>query len=191
MNIIERGYVKLYETWGSVLLRQFKIFLNGFEYCKDHRDPLVRKRAVYHLNMAGELYPLIYAQEVYAPNTTVRKRVRDELARYRHLLGEPSKAQRIMERQVVKRARQAIRNEIKTPANLYPKEEPYKRYEYNRLNKPGEPPYTVTHPRRELSYKLYDLKRRARMSVLRPVLQMLSGPKGKRAEQQFTAKRVM
>ena len=192
MDIIERGYVKLYETWGSVLLRQFKIFLNGYEYCKDHRDPLVRKRAVFHRNMAVELYPLIYAQEVYAPNTTVRKRVRDELARYKHLLGEPSKAQRIMERLVVKRARQAIRDEIETPINLYPKEEPYKRYEYHRRNKPGESPYTVTHPRRELSYRLHDLKRRARMAVLRPVLQMLSGGTGEEAKrQQFTAKRVM
>jgi hypothetical protein len=32
MEIIERGYVKLYETWGSNLFRQFKVFLNGYEY---------------------------------------------------------------------------------------------------------------------------------------------------------------
>jgi hypothetical protein len=192
MEIIERGYVKLYETWGSILLRQFKVFLNGYEYCSQHRDPAIKRRAVFHRNMSAELYPLIYAQEVYAPNTTVRKRVRDELARYRALLGEPSKAQRLMERFVLKRARKAIRNEIDEPANFRPKVEPYKRYEYHRQNKPGESPFAVTHPRRELSYKLYDLKRRARLRVMGPVLQLLSRTDGKDGHQPaFVAKRVM
>ncbi len=190
MNIIESGYVKLYETWGACLFRQFKVFLNGFEYCSQHTDPLIQRRAVYHRDMATELFPLIYAMEVYAPNTTVRKRVRDELARYQALLGEPSKAQRIMENYVLKQARKAILREIEEPINLYPKEEPFKRYEYHRKNKPGECPYTVTHPRRELSYKWYDLKRRARVRILGPILQALSKDE-QGLQRYFSANRLM
>jgi haloalkane dehalogenase len=173
MEIVERGYVKLYETWGSSLFRQWKVVLNGFEYCSQHRDPLIRRRAEFHRRTAAEMYPLMYAQEVYAPNTTVRKRVRDELARYRALLGEPTKAQRMLEGFVLKGARKAIRREIEQPINLHPKQEPFKRYEYHRRHKPGECPYTVTHPRRELSYKLHDLKRRALAAALTPVLQAM------------------
>jgi haloalkane dehalogenase len=191
MEIIERGYVKLYETWGSNLFRQFKVFLNGYEYCSQHRDPVIQRRAVFHRNMAVEIFPLIYAQEVYAPNTTVRKRVRDELARYRALLGEPTKAQIIMQNFVLKRARKAIRDEIDMPANFRPKVEPYKRYEYHRKNKPGESPFTVTHPRRELSYKLYDLRRRARVAIWGPILERLSRRKGEKAHESFSANRLM
>ncbi len=198
MNIIESGYVKLYETWGSVFFRQFRINLNGYEYCRDHPDPVIQRRAVYHRSMAQELYPLIYAKEVYAPNTTVRKRVRDELARYRALLGEPTKAQRFMERYVLKRARKAVLREIVEPMNVHPKVEPYKRYEYHRRHKPGERPYTITHPCREFSYKLYDLGRRARVRTFAPLLEILSGsnPFRLRKEEQkgprvFKANRLM
>jgi haloalkane dehalogenase len=198
MEIIERGYVKLYETWGSVFLRQFKINLNGYEYCRDHADPIIRRRAAFHRSMVQELYPLIYSQEVYAPNTTVRKRVRDELARYRALLGEPTKAQRMMEQYVLKRARKAIRREIEEPINLHPKVEPYKRYDYHRQNKPGEYPYTITHPCREFSYKMYDLGRRARVLAFAPVIDILSGsnPLRRRKTEQkgprvFKANRLM
>jgi hypothetical protein len=142
--------------------------------------------------MAAEMFPLIYAQEVYAPNTTVRKRVRDELARYRALLGEPTKAQLIMQDFVLKRARKAIRDEVDMPANFRPKVEPYKRYEYHRQNKPGETPFTVTHPRRELSYKLYELRRKARVAFYGPILQLLSRQKGQTEEQKhFSANRIL
>ena len=37
MEIIDQGYVKLYETWGSNLFRFFKVTLNGYEYCRNHK----------------------------------------------------------------------------------------------------------------------------------------------------------
>jgi hypothetical protein len=197
MNTIESGYTKLYETWGSSIFRQWKVVLNGYEYCRDHPDPGIRKRVMFHKKTAMELYPLIYAQEVYAPNTTVRKRVRDELARYRALLGEPTRAQRWLEKLVLKKARKAVLREIVQPINLYPKEEPFKRYEYHRKNQPGECPYTVTYPRREFSYKLYELKRKAIMHALTPVLQALDAvdrrrdPKRESQEGTITARRII
>jgi len=166
MEIVERGYNMLYETWGASLLRQWKVTLNGFEYCSRHEDPMVRRRAEFHRWVAQDLYPLSRAMEVFAPNGTVRKRVRDERARYRRLLGEPDVGQRLSEQIVLRAARKAAHAEIDSPAGMRPKEEPYKRYDYHRQSGPGACPYTVTHPRRELGYRLYDLNRRGRNFVL-------------------------
>jgi len=175
MEIVERGYVKLYETWGACFFRQWKISLNGYEYCKDHPDPLIRRRARFHRTMAGEMFPLARAMEVHAPNSTVRKRVRDERSRYARLLGPPSPAQLMLEKLVLGAARKAARKEVECPANVYPKTEPFKRYEYHRHAAPGECPYTVTHPRRELSYRLYDARRRARNRVFNGAAKLIEG----------------
>ena len=162
MQIIEGGYTKLYEIWGACLFRQWKVVLNGFEYCSNHDDPIIRRRAKFHRRMCRELYPLTLAMEVHAPNGTVRKRVRDQRSRYFRLFGEPSSAQKLMEKFVLRKAHKAVRRAATLPINFRPKEEPYKRYEYARTAAPGQCPYTVTHPTRELSYQLHDLRRRAR-----------------------------
>jgi len=174
MEIIERGYNKLYETWGACMFRQFKIVLNGYEYCSTHEDPIIRKRARLHQRMATEIYPLTLAMEMFAPNGTVRKRVRDERTRYVRLHGEPSTAQKVLEHIVLRKARKAAQQEREQPVNFNPKQEPYKRYDYTGPRVPGRSPYVVTHPHRELSYKVHELRRRARYAVMGRVIQALS-----------------
>ncbi|MFW6031503.1 MAG: B12-binding domain-containing radical SAM protein [Myxococcota bacterium] len=166
MEIIDRGYRLLYETWGASFFRQWKVLLNGFEYCKDHPDPKVRERAEYHRKMSTEMYPLTLAMEVYAPNATVRKLVRDQRQRYERLLGPVSKGQRLVQKLVLNAARKAAEKELHDPVNASPKQEPFKRYEYHKQDDDGECPYTVTHPHRELSYTMYDMRRRARERVV-------------------------
>ena len=58
--------------------------------------------------------------------------------------------------------------------SIIPKAEPFKRYDYHKRNRPGERPYTVTHPTRELAYRVHDVKRRARVAMLNGVMQALS-----------------
>jgi hypothetical protein len=171
---VERGYNELYETWGACMFRQWKVSLNGYEYCSTHSDPIIRRRAQWHRTIATEMFPLIRSMEVYAPNNTVRKRVRDQRSRYVKLLGEPTFGQRMLEKMVVKAARKATIAELEKPANLYPKEEPFKRYDYHKRNQPGERPYTVSHPTRELAYRVHDAKRRARVAVINGVMQAMA-----------------
>lgn len=171
MEIVERGYTTLYETWGACFFRLWKVHINGFEYCHNHSDPIIRRRAEFHRMMASELYPLTHAMEIFSPNGTVRKRIRDQRARYFRLLGPPTVGQRVLERVVLRKARKAAKQELSLPANVSPKVEPYKRYDYHRQTAPGDCPYTVTHPRRELSYRLYDANRWATMAALRTIAQ--------------------
>ncbi len=174
MEIIEDGYVKLYDTWGACLFRQWKVNLNGWEYCSTHDDPVIRRRAPYHKRMAKEIFPMTLAMEYHAPNGTVRKRVRDQRNRYCRNFGPPSNAQKLMEQFVLRKAHAAAKRELSHPSNFTPKEEPYKRYDYDRTAVPGECPYTVTHPNRELSYKIHDFRRRTRMAVIGGIVQLLT-----------------
>jgi hypothetical protein len=176
MEIIERGYNKLYETWGACLFRQWKVALNGWEYCSTHDDPIIRRRAQFHRRIAKEIYPLTLAMEFHAPNGTVRKRVRDQRSRYFRHFGEPSTAQKLMEKLVLRKAHAAARRELDEPANYKPKQEPFKRYEYSRMPvPPGGQPYTVTHPTRELAYQLHDLRRRTRQGILGGIARLVGG----------------
>ena len=147
------------------------INLSGFEYCDDHPDPLILRRAEFHRMLATEFYPLTRAMEIFSPNGTVRKRVRDERLRYVRLLGQPTVGQRVLEQTVLSKARTAAQLELSLPANVSPKVEPYKRYDYHRNAAHDECPYSVTHPRRELSYRLYDASRRASVNALNRVAQ--------------------
>jgi len=160
MEIVERGYTKLYETWGACMFRQWKLNLNGLEYCSQHADPVIRKRTDFHRFFCNEIYPLTKAMEVFAPNPTVRKRVRDQRSRYHRLLGPPNVGQRLATRLALQAAREATRKEIEEPINFKPKQEPFKRYDYHRQHAHGQQPYTLSYPNRDLDYRLFDLKRR-------------------------------
>ena len=119
---------------------------------------------------------MFLAQQVYAPNSTVRKRISDQRKRYERLIGKPSRGLQVLEKLVLHAAKKAMKNERDNPLNSYPKEEPYKRYEYHRSNKPGECPYTLTHPNREALYKLKALKRDLGIRV---VYSLLNPPEDK------------
>jgi hypothetical protein len=129
------------------------------------------------------------AMEVFAPNGTVRKRVRDQRNRYVRLIGEPAPAQRMIEQLVLRKARRAIKREREMPLNFRPKEEPFKRYDYHRRGVDGGRPYDVTHPRRELSYQMYDWSRRARSAVVGGLVKTLRGMRNGHGE--FTGQRMV
>jgi len=191
MEIIERGYTKLYETWGACLFRQWKVNMNGYEYGAAHADPIIRRRSRFHRRMAREIYPLTLAMEVHAPNGTVRKRVRDQRNRYVELFGPPTTAQKFLERFVMRKADHAAEREARLPLNFTPKQEPYKRYQYARTAPPGECPYTVTHPNRELSYRLHDLRRRARTTVMGGLAQLITSGLGQRGDEPVRARHLL
>lgn len=160
MEIVDRGYRKLYETWGSCFARLFNVNMNGWEYCSQHSDPCLRyDRARLHRRLSGRAYPFMKAHEVFAPNGTVRHRMRGLRQRYEHLFGRPTLAQRALERLYLSLARRAKEGRLfKLPGNMV-KTEPFKRYDYTVARRPGECPYVATHPNLNLRYGLY---RRAR-----------------------------
>ena len=156
-SLILEGYRRFYETWGPTLMRQLKVDLNGYEWCRASSNPLLRdQRAELHREQAEAIYPLIRASEHFAPNGLVRRKIRQTQERYVKNFGKPSPSQEIMSYYVLAKAFQAkIKNAI-DPYNRHPKEEPFKIYIYEKNGQGKDsPPYKVAYPIQDKKYEAY------------------------------------
>ena len=166
--LILEGYRKFYETWGPTVMRQLKVELNGYEWCRASNDKLLREeRAGLHKDIAQSLYPLIRACEHFAPNGIVRRRIRQTYDRYIKDFGKPTPSQEIMSYYILAKAFQAKLHETIDPQNRHPKEEPFKVYIYDK-NGRGEqaPPYRVIYPTQDNAYERYRTIREIKEKVL-------------------------
>ena len=156
-HLILEGYRKFYHTWGPTVMRQLKVELNGYDWCRASNNPLLRdQRAGLHKEGAEMLYPMIRACEYFAPNGLVRRRIRQTEERYIKNFGKPTPSQEIMSYYVLTKAFQAKLQEHIDPQNRHPKQEPFKMYIYEKNGK-GEngSPYKVVYPVRDKKYEFY------------------------------------
>lgn len=148
LNLTEYGYKLLYETWGPSLLRRFDVLLNGYEYwmnsdnkvMREHKTKLFRQQA----SLTMVITPVIYR---FAPNGVVRHRVEKLQQRYRDLIGEPTPAMKAASWYVMRLSRRWKKKDLFDPFNQYPKEEPFKRYIYDKQNTNGAVPYRTEYGR--------------------------------------------
>ena len=84
LNIVEQGYDLLYRTWGPSLLRRLDVELNGYEYCRQSSNAVLRDhRTKFFKKQCGMVWTLLGAMEKYSPNGIVRRQVRMADKRYR------------------------------------------------------------------------------------------------------------
>ena len=156
-EIIERGYKLLYETHGASIARTLHVNLMGYEYCMEnrHRNKYLEDRAFYHRRLAYGIFPLLKALEIYAPNSTVRKKMKDLRRTYIRLLGEPNGFQTMMERALTLRSGVAKLTDVLYPADNSLVEEAFKKYFYKKPA-PAYPecPYSVAYPHRTRRFSL-------------------------------------
>jgi len=156
-EIIERGYRLLYETHGACIARTLHVNLMGYEYCMEnrHRNKYLEDRAFYHRRLAYSFFPMLKAMEIYAPNSTVRKKMKDLRRMYIHLLGEPNGFQTMMERALTLRSGVAKLTDVLYPADNSLVEEAFKKYIYKKPE-PAYPecPYSVAYPHRTRRFSL-------------------------------------
>lgn len=159
LNLTEEGYELLYKTWGPSTLRRLDVQLNGYAYCKRHKDPIMRRhKALFFKQQCAILWTNIYSMDRYAPNGVVRRRVRKIDAKYRALIGEPTP---VME--ALARTMEAIISVYKVqsffdPLNRHPKEEPFKRYLYEKTGMEDQAiPYRTesSEPSSEIKRQMY------------------------------------
>lgn len=158
MEIILYGYRKIYETHGPTLMRQFKLELNGYEHaCSKGPDRVWERRAARHRDTCQQMYPLLRVCEHFAPNGIVRRKLRQQDERYRRNFGEPSTAQKVQSAYILAKGFQEKARESLDPRNRHPKEEPFKKYIYDKKNGNGSSqraPYRVVYPQESLSFTL-------------------------------------
>jgi len=170
MAIIEKGYKELYETHGASMARVARVNMQGYEYCMEnkHRNKYLEDRAMLHKRLAFTAYPLFKAMQIYAPNNTVRKLMKDHRRMYHRLFGEPTSFQKAIEKVVTGVSGINKFLDLVYPQDNVMKEEPFKKYVYD---KPApeypERPYLVEYPHRTWKYSIYDYAK----SDLRDILQ--------------------
>lgn len=139
LNLIQEGYDLMYKTWGPSIMRRLAVQLDGYAHCMASKSEALRKhKAKYYRNQSSMLWWMLPACDRFAPNGAVRRRIRKIDERYRHLIGEPTPVMRTMAATVDKIAVAAKLREYVSPQNRFVKEEPFKRYLYEKQNGNGK-----------------------------------------------------
>jgi hypothetical protein len=149
MALIESGYKRLYETHGASIARMLGVNLKGYEYCRLNRrkNRFFDDRAILHKRQAMTVYPLLKPLQVFAPNSIVRKRMKDLRREYHRLCGEPTSFMLGLERILMGLAGTARLADLLYPQDNLAIEEPCRRYVYDKPA-PAYPecPYRVEYP---------------------------------------------
>lgn len=172
MEIIERGYRLLYETHGASIARMLHVNLMGYEYCIENRqrNKYLEDRAFYHKRLAYAFFPILKALELYAPNSTVRKKMKDLRRMYIRLIGEPTGLQKMLENAFTLRSGAARLQDLLYPTDNRLVEEAYKQYVYDKPA-PVYPgcPYRVLYPHRTRRFSLNQQARTTLRTALKGV----------------------
>ncbi len=155
LNLVEEGYALLTNTWGPSMLRRLDVQLNGYAWCRQAANPVLRDhKSLFYKRQCGMLWTLLAAMERFAPNGIVRRRARQTDKKYRALIGEPTAVMALLSEIVVRLAGKDYSKLALDPAHYRPKEEPFKRYVYEKGSDTDGPlPYRTEwpgRPRREI-----------------------------------------
>lgn len=182
LNLTEYGYDLLYQTWGPSILRRLDVQLNGFNYCKKSKNPILRRhKSQFYKRQSALFWTLLRSMDRLAPNGIVRRRVRKIDEKYRQSIGEPTAVMHVLSRALEGLATGYMLKEIVDPANRHPKEEPFKRYIYDRKTTNGHVPYRTEWPgSRSLALRLKAMQEEITYSVLDKSLKVVRfGANGK------------
>jgi hypothetical protein len=150
LNLVEQGYELLYRTWGPSMLRRLDVELNGYAYCRESGNRVVREhRSQFFRKQCGMAWTLLPAMERLAPNGIVRRRARQIDRKYRATIGEPTAVMQLVAAIVLRLAQHDHARLLYNPSHYRPKEEPFKRYVYEKRAPEGaDVPYRTEWPGR-------------------------------------------
>ena len=153
LNLTEYGYDLLYRTWGPSILRRLDVQLSGHVFCKRSSNPVLRQhKSFFFKRQCAMLWTSLRAMDRFAPNGIVRRRVRKLDERYRAVIGEPTPVMDALSKAVDLLVAAYKVKEFFDPMNRHPKEEPFKRYIYEKNGDDGAAiPYRTEMPRPPLA----------------------------------------
>ncbi len=183
LNITEYGYELLYRTWGPSILRRLDVQLNGYDFCMRSPDAILRRhKSRFFKKQCAMMWTQLRAMDRFAPNGVVRRRVRKIDEKYRQLIGEPTPAMQAMARGSEWLATSAKLRDYVEPFNYTPKQEPYKRYVYDKPSNGGVP-YRTEFPRgTDMATRLHRAGESARYAVLEAAVRGLRLGLGSRGD---------
>jgi haloalkane dehalogenase len=150
LNMVEFGYDLLYRTWGPSMMRRLDVELNGFAYCLQSANPILRQhKSKFFKKQCGMVWTLLAAMERFSPNGMVRRQARLIDKKYRSVIGEPTAVMKLLSGAVMKLAAKEYAKTVFNPSFYRAKEEPFKRYIYDKTNgRESAVPYRTEWPTR-------------------------------------------
>ncbi len=147
LNLVEYGYDLLYRTWGPSLQRRLDVQLCGYDFCRRSDNQVLRRhKALFFKRQSALFWSFLRALDRFAPNGVVRRRARKLDEKYRKLIGQPTPVMEALARAIEGQATLFSAREMFDPLNRHPKEEPYKRYTYEKNGHNGVMPYRTEMP---------------------------------------------
>ena len=148
LNLTEYGYDLLYQTWGPSVLRRLDVQLSGYDYCRRSSNPNLRRhKTKFFKRQCAMLWTSLRGIDRFAPNGVVRRRARKIDEKYRRLLGEPTPVMEALSRSMERLVTMHKVKQFFDPLNRHPKEEPFKKYVYDKRQSNGSPvPYRIEMP---------------------------------------------
>jgi hypothetical protein len=136
LNIVEYGYDLLYRTWGPSMLRRLDVELDGYAYCRASSNPVLREhKSTFFKKQCGMVWTLLAAMEQFSPNGIVRRRARVIDRKYRSVIGEPTAVMRLLSGIILRLAAREYARTVFNPSFYRAKEEPFKRYTYDKVDR--------------------------------------------------------
>jgi haloalkane dehalogenase len=148
LNYVEHGYDLLYRTWGPSMLRRLDVELNGYDYCKKSSNPVLHDhKSVFFRKQCGMVWTLLAAMEKFAPNSIVRRRVKQTGKKYLEIIGEPTPVMQYLSKNILRLASGEYMKQLNNPSFYGPKLEPFKKYIYHKSSNENEDiPYRTEWP---------------------------------------------
>jgi hypothetical protein len=146
LDRVERLYGRLYRENGASIMRMLRVNMNGYQYCKRARNPLLRvdKSLFFERRVRGYL-PLLAACREFAPSDAVREGLDDLEKEILDTFGPLNEAQREYREHVLRlaAAEYAVRGDGERPM----KKDGFRRYVYGRQSAVphGAKPYKKLH----------------------------------------------
>jgi hypothetical protein len=171
LNIVEYGYELLAKTWGPSMLRRLDVELNGYAFCMQSSNPLLRAhKSIFYKKQCGMIWSLLAAMEKFAPNGMVRRSAQKIDKKYHSLIGEPTAVMRLLSYIVIRLVARDYHQLILDPSFYKPKQEPFKKYVYDsaengkspipyRTEWPGKQPWPVRRERAKESLRYFFLEK--------------------------------
>ncbi|MDQ4075932.1 MAG: hypothetical protein M3220_06765 [Chloroflexota bacterium] len=132
LELIMGTHHQLYEAHGPSLMRSAEVFLNGYEYCRQSKNPYLREDKARYFEKKIKTYVLFAAvAEAFAPNDHIRQEMRAMQDRYVSLFGPLNERQQFISNWIMAHAEKEMVRREREGYEPTPRDVPLKRYTYD------------------------------------------------------------
>jgi len=148
LEVLDGGYRRLYREQGPWLTKTLEANLNGYEFCRRARHPLLQTaRAEFFRKRSQSYVPLLKTALAMAETDRARSRLVNLMRRYGEIFGQATPGEEKLADAILKKAEEEVQRRRLSPGPEA-REEPLRRYTYAAAaERVAGKPYSVEYPK--------------------------------------------